>query len=235
MFEMEFSAPNNSVLIYEPSLAQIVHYFSLLFEKIKNCIDDVTNIEPDLLKFLKIESVPLFQVNPCTKDGESPTYVWFDEAYTQVNIILTKCLEEPMNLLNEYKEFNWVIESDIDQEIDKLRRYKEIQKEMNQKTKGKDNEEEEFDEDGNVIAKRRDSIGSLDSQGNPKKLERKMSIVSKQSAEEREEEMKESLAKAKATKRRKSQGDIALEQRKNKKREYAHQKLDMPPSEYIDD
>jgi hypothetical protein len=121
--------------------------------------------------------------------------------------------------------------------IENLRKYKENQNALNKKVKGPgDEEEEEFDEDGNVIDKKldkRESIGSVNSAGEPKP--RKMSIVSKQSAEDREAEMKESMAKAKATKRRKSQGDIAAEQRKTKKREYAHVKLDMPPSEYLDE
>jgi len=141
-----------------------------------------------------------------------------------------------MNLLNEYKEFNWIIESDIDQEIDNLRRYKEIQKEMSGKTKRKGDDEEndeEADEEGDdAKVKKRESVGSVNSAGEPKP--RKMSVISKQSVEEREAEMKESMAKAKATKRRKSQGDIAAELRKTKKKEYVLAKLDMPPSEYLD-
>jgi len=64
-------------------------------------VNEVSNIEPELLKFLKIESQPLFNVNPCNDEEESPTFVWFDEAYVQVNAILSKALEQPMELLNK--------------------------------------------------------------------------------------------------------------------------------------
>lgn len=138
--------------------------------------------------------------------------------------MLIKCLEEPMDLLNRYKEFNWVIESDIDHEKEQLRLYKELQKSLGKKVSQGDEQQEEFDEEGNPIVvgegDRRVSLGnvSLDSQGQPKRMERKMSVVSKQSKEERDLEHKKSMEQAKSQKKRKSQGDLATEQRKADKK-----------------
>lgn len=140
--------------------------------------------------------------------------MWFEEAMSQVNAILTKCLEEPMELLNSYKEFNWVIESDNDVIVEDLRNYKEKQKALSTKVQAADNEEEQFDEDGNLI--RRESVASKAASN--ANMVRRDSKVSKASKEDREEEMKQSMAKMKATKRRKSHGDLQLEERKSNKK-----------------
>lgn len=78
---MEMEPENeNSMLIYEPSLSQIVKFFQLLFGKIRHCISEITNIEPDLLKFLKIEQKMIFNINPMSnseKEGRnSLTWIW---------------------------------------------------------------------------------------------------------------------------------------------------------------
>lgn len=88
-------------IVFEPSLAQFIKLYEIVFDKLASITKEIKNIEPELMRFLDIESYSLFNTNPL--EGLGLEYAWFSESKKQVQQIFSKAIYQPMDLLEDYK------------------------------------------------------------------------------------------------------------------------------------
>ena len=91
-------------IAFNPNFGKLKSFFVSAFKKIIKSTNVVYNLEDDLMPFLQKEKRPNFPI-----DDQFP---WIMDSQSKINEIFEENIEEPQQLLNKYKEFEYILNVD---------------------------------------------------------------------------------------------------------------------------
>jgi hypothetical protein len=111
---------DNNRVIFNPSLQACEDYMLSCVDQIIDANNEFLNLESELFRFLKMEAKPNFDIPKDEEEMRKRNLTWILDAKQAISRMVKENMVGPMALLDEYKQYEFVLNVDTDELLDSL-------------------------------------------------------------------------------------------------------------------